>query len=170
MVSIDSITVFWLACVQQPPKTMNNTTPHDQALVAAAGNGDLAAVQAALDQGANPNATHNYETALHSAAMHGHLAVVQHLIEKGADIELKDGADMSALMAAVLHGQVGVANYLLSQKAHISRDLMSSLALKVSILHENAGNGLVTQEGADAWQAVLDKLGQLYHKQEEAKA
>lgn len=137
-----------------------------EALVKAATEGDLTAVQAALDQGADPNALHNYDTALHNAAMNGHLPVVQLLLQRGANIEQKAGADMTALMVAVLHGQIAVANFLLSQKAQISYDLISSLAMKVSILQENAGNGLVTQEGADAWQGVLDKLAQLYEKQQ----
>ena len=53
--------------------------------------GDVAAVQAALDRGADVNAKFRYgSTALFKAAERGHAPVVKLLLERGADVKVKD--------------------------------------------------------------------------------
>ena len=66
-----------------------------KALAAAAYNGRLEAIDAALALGADPNAPNAglnpNATALHNAVCSGSLAAVQKLVEAGANIDAKDG-------------------------------------------------------------------------------
>jgi ankyrin repeat protein len=71
------------------------TDEKQKALAAAAYNGRLDAINAALALGADPNAPNvglnPNATALHNAVCSGSLAAVQKLLEAGASIEAKDG-------------------------------------------------------------------------------
>src|SRR6185295_12245876 len=66
-----------------------------KALAAAAYNGRLDAIDAAIALGADPNlpnvGLHPEATALHNAVCSGSLATVQRLVEAGADVNVKDG-------------------------------------------------------------------------------
>jgi peptide-methionine (S)-S-oxide reductase len=65
-------------------------------LAAAAYNGRLDAIDAAIALGADPNAPnvglHPHATALHNAVCSGSLAAVQRLVEAGANVNAMDGA------------------------------------------------------------------------------
>ena len=67
-----------------------------KALSAAAYNGRLEAIDAAIALGADPNAPNvglnPNATALHNAACSGSLAAVQKLVEAGASVDAKDGS------------------------------------------------------------------------------
>jgi ankyrin repeat protein len=78
------------------------------ALVYAAGNGRLEAVDWLLDRGADPDAHPYQETALFAAVRNGHADVVQQLLERGADVNARgDWASMTALTA--LHHAASVS-------------------------------------------------------------
>lgn len=136
-------------------------------LRAAAGAGDVAGVRAALDQGADINAGGEWgDTALNIAAENGHADVVAVLLGEGADIENLGGADKTPIMNAAFAGHVVVVRQLLAAGARISDDLLNSVAMKVRILEENAEEGMVRPEAAEAWRAFLDGLVAERRKQE----
>jgi cytochrome c len=72
---------------------------HAAALHDGARNGDVAAIAAALDGGADVNANDG-STALYIAARRGHLEAVRLLIERGADVNAQTRSG-TALLAAV---------------------------------------------------------------------
>jgi ankyrin repeat protein len=78
------------------------------ALVYAACNGRLEAVDWLLDRGADPDAHPYQETALLAAVRNGHADVVQRLLERGADVNARgDWASMTQLTA--LHHAASVS-------------------------------------------------------------
>ena len=146
------------------------TLPLDQQLWKAASAGDLAAVNAALEQGADVNARGDYgDAALNLAAEYGHTEVVERLLSAGADIENLGGAAKTPLMNATFAGQTRVVQLLLDKGARINRDLLSSLQLKVSILEENAEEGMVLPAAAEAWRGFLDYMIAAWRRQNPAE-
>jgi ankyrin repeat protein len=138
-------------------------------LRAAAEAGDLEGVQQALAAGADINARGEYgDTALNHAARAGHGEVVEALLAAGGDVENLGGADLTPLMNAAVAGHIGVVRMLLAAGARISDDLMASIAMKVSILEENAEAGMVRPEAAAAWRAFLEGLAAEQAKQRSA--
>jgi ankyrin repeat protein len=135
----------------------------------AAAEGDLDRVRTALAAGADVNARGEYgDSALNGACENGHTDVVAFLLDNGADIENLGGADKTPLMNAAFAGNAGVARTLIAAGARISDDLLSSVAMKVSILEENAELGMVRPEGAAAWRGFLDELIAARRKQDGA--
>jgi ankyrin repeat protein len=135
---------------------------------AAAGNAE--AVLSALAAGAAVNARSEYgDTALNLAADRGHDGVVAVLLGAGADIENLGGADKTPLMNAAFAGHVGIVRMLLAKGARISDDLLSSLAVKASILEENAEGGMVRPEAAEAWRSFLNAMIAEREKQDAAR-
>ena len=131
----------------------------DNALLKSAGNGELNGVIDALQNGADMEAKESYgDTALNLAAENGHLEIVKYLIETGANIENLGGAAKTPIMNAAFAGHADIVVLLIAHGAKISRDLLSSVQMKVNILEENAESGMVTQEGVDAWKEFLDYL------------
>lgn len=125
----------------------------------AASSGDLDGVRAALAAGADIDARAEYgDTALNLACEYGHGEIVAFLLSEGADIENLGGADKTPIMNAAFAGHVGVVRQLLAAGAKISDDLLSSVAMKVRILEENAEEGMVRPEAARAWRDFLDAL------------
>lgn len=138
----------------------------DTPLQAAAREGDLTAVNGLLAQGATIDARAEYgDTALNLAAENGHAEVVARLLEAGANIENLGGADKTPLMGATFAGHVKIVQMLLDKGALINRDLLSSLQLKVSILEENAEEGMVIPTSAQAWLRFLDYMIAAWQKQ-----
>jgi len=82
----------------------------DELMAIAAGHGQVEEVRALLDRGASPDSWNiDYVSpALVSAAAGGHTRVVELLLERGADVNLRDGAQQSALQRArgAGHGDV----------------------------------------------------------------
>ncbi|MEO6061976.1 MAG: ankyrin repeat domain-containing protein [Thermoflexales bacterium] len=138
----------------------------DTPLQAAARDGELNAINEFLAQSAAIDARGEYgDTALNLAAENGHTEVVARLIEAGANIENVGGADKTPLMCATFAGHTKIVQMLLSKGAQINRDLLSSLQLKVSILEENAEDGMVNPAAAEAWQRFLDFMIEAWNKQ-----
>ncbi len=141
------------------------TTP-DKQLWDAAREGDLNAVLEALSQGANINARGEFgDTALNLAAEHGHVEVIERLLEAGADIENLGGADKTPLMNATFAGHSSSVQLLLDRGALVSRSLLSSLQMKVSILEENAEAGMVNPAAAEAWRRFLEFMVKTWQEQ-----
>eukprot|EP00051_Salpingoeca_urceolata_P005315 m.72059 g.72059 ORF g.72059 m.72059 type:complete len:145 (-) comp14231_c1_seq2:1369-1803(-) len=88
----------------------------DEALFTAAERGDVAAVEAALNDGADVTATdHEREgwTCLHLAAFWGNTEVCRYLLEHGAQIDARDQASWTPLHRASFHGHADVVAALL---------------------------------------------------------
>ena len=85
----------------------------------AARKGDVAAVKAALDNGAAVDATWRYEqTALFIAAGRGHSDVVRLLLERGAKADARDSFyKMTAVIAAAEKGKADIVTMLLDKGA-----------------------------------------------------
>jgi ankyrin repeat protein len=128
-------------------------------LLEAASGGNLAAVEEALEQGADVNVRGQFgDTALNLAAEHGHRQVVELLLAKDADVDNVGGADKTPIMNAAFAGNVGIVRLLLEKGARVTDDLLASVRLKVDILEENADAGMVRPEAAEAWKRFLDML------------
>ncbi len=134
-------------------------SPANDRLHAAAFDGSLSGVDAALQQGAGVNARGQFgDTALNVAAERGHKEIVQRLLDSGADIHNLGGADKTPIMNAAFAGNIGIVRLLLERGAQVTDDLIASVALKVDILEENAESGMVRPEAVDAWRRFLEML------------
>ena len=139
------------------------TTTPTQELWQAARNGDLNALNHALSQDVNVNTRGDYgDTALNLATENGHADIVERLLEAGADVENLGGADKTPLMNAAFAGHMKIVQMLLNKDARVSNDLLSSLQLKVNILEENAEDGIVRPEAAEAWRKFLDSAKRIH--------
>jgi ankyrin repeat protein len=142
------------------------TTTLTQELWHAARNGDLNALNHALSQGVDVNTRGDYgDTALNLAAENGHVNIVERLLEAGADVENLGGADKTPLMNACFAGQMKIVQILLNKGARVSNDLLSSLQLKVNILEENAEDGMVLPEAAEAWRKFFEYMIGIWQQQ-----
>ncbi len=84
--------------------------------------GDLARLQAAFDQDADPNARDTYGVSLaYLAAAKGDLPILQLLVAKGAEIDKTSDAGNSPLMAAAANGHLEAIRLLLDQGADATR-------------------------------------------------
>ncbi len=81
----------------------------DQALIAAAGRGDLAAVRGLLAQGASVTARDDRGRTALLAATHGnHVEVARVLIAAGADVNAKDAIEDSPFLYAGAEGRTEI--------------------------------------------------------------
>lgn len=96
---------------------MKGQTPSDaQALMRAAGDGDVARVRSLLASGADVNAAaEGGETALMRASAKGHLGVVEVLLDAGGDVHAKSENGFTPLFMAVFFGHAEVARVLLAR-------------------------------------------------------
>ncbi len=93
------------------------------ALSIACMNGDLAAVRALLDQGADPNvAIAGGETPLMTAARTGNVDVVHALIVAGADVNATETSQQTALMWAAAEGNTYVVDALIDANANVDAE------------------------------------------------
>ena len=114
------LALFFQQATTDPKQALN-----DQ-LFEAVRKGDVAAVTATLDKGADVNAKFRYgATALFKAAERGHTEVVKVLLDRGADVKVKDtfyGA--TAMTWAVDNKHVGVIRLLLEKSADDIEDVL----------------------------------------------
>ncbi len=90
-------------------------------LISAAGEGDAAEAQAALEKSVDVNRVDKEQRfALLEAASNGHPEVVELLVENGADVDLSNRAGMTALMASASSGHESIVRYLIAQDADVS--------------------------------------------------
>ena len=99
-----------------PPKTAEQLTSE---IWDAARSGNTAAVQVALQEGANPNsATHLGETAMHAAVAAGSLSTVIALKNAGGNINAVTSSGWTPLHHAARFRRADIANYLRTQGAN----------------------------------------------------
>jgi ankyrin repeat protein len=92
----------------------------NQNLLRAAQDGNIIAVRAALDSGADPNAKDDcYLRALHWVAMNGHADIARLLIEKGADPNVYTLSQERPLHYAGEHGHADIARLLIEKGADL---------------------------------------------------
>src|SRR6185436_3830090 len=116
-----ALLMICLASMLLPCSAQTQQASLDEALIAAAKQGDASAVKDLLSKGAAVNTRTNYGgTALHFAADRGHLEVIKVLVEAGADINAKDDFyKMTPVMMALTHQRKEAVAYL--QKAAIAQ-------------------------------------------------
>ncbi len=93
----------------------------NQALIKAAQQGDVAAVETLLAKGADVNGKDgNGSTALIHASAEGMVPIVELLVRNGADVNAADNIGDTALMAAASEGHADVLKLLLSAGANVN--------------------------------------------------
>lgn len=100
------------------------------------------------------------DTALNIVCAKGNMDAVKFLLDKGANIQHAGGADKTPIKSAAFAGHFDVANTLLERGATIDNDLISTLHMKIGILEENAGNGLVNPQELEDTKKFLELLVQ----------
>ncbi|KAG6971514.1 hypothetical protein JG688_00004419, partial [Phytophthora aleatoria] len=91
-----------------------DTTKSLEALVAAAGDGDVDTVKNLIDTGSDVNSVDAHSlTPLLSASRHGHTQMVQFLVGKGAYINKSDQEGDTPLIIAAIEGHVEIVQFLL---------------------------------------------------------
>eukprot|EP00746_Dinoflagellata_sp_MGD_P136543 gnl/MRDRNA2_/MRDRNA2_70454_c0_seq1.p1 gnl/MRDRNA2_/MRDRNA2_70454_c0~~gnl/MRDRNA2_/MRDRNA2_70454_c0_seq1.p1 ORF type:complete len:165 (-),score=33.64 gnl/MRDRNA2_/MRDRNA2_70454_c0_seq1:255-749(-) len=112
-----------------------------QELIDSATEGDLARVQAALENGADIEFHPKYDfTAMTWAAQGGHLKVVEFLVSRKANMDALDGVGWSILMHAAYRGHVDVVKFLLAhgaKKDHWNNGPGNHTALHTACLNEH---------------------------------
>lgn len=123
LIKVCLFSLFSLLMLQQA--TPSKQELNDQ-LFEAVRKGDVAAVTAALDKGADVNAKFRYgTTALFKAAERGHVDVAKVLIERGADLKVKDTFYGATPMTWALDGKhVNVVRLLLEKGAGEPDDVL----------------------------------------------
>lgn len=89
-------------------------------LISAADKGDLAAVKALVDGGANLNYWNDGKMPLEEAAKGGHYEVVKYLLEKGASPAYKHHNGRTALMEAVASHHPPIVSLLIQNGADLN--------------------------------------------------
>jgi ankyrin repeat protein/beta-lactamase regulating signal transducer with metallopeptidase domain len=107
------------------PDKKETTSDKDAKLIDASVKGDLAAVIAAVTNGANANAkdTKDGRTVLMAASAEGYTDIVRLLLDQGADVSAKwdwDIGGITALWMATLNGHVDVVKLLLEKGADLN--------------------------------------------------
>jgi len=144
-----------VAVAQDPKKALN------EEMWEAARKGDVAAVTAALDKGADVNAKFRYgTTALFKAAERGHAPVVKLLIERGADVTVKDTYYGATAMTWALQGDHidAVRELLVKDTENVSEVLMTGAREGKAPLVEIAlaKGSLKPETLTQAYAAVMD--------------
>lgn len=120
--------LIMLCCVIAFPRAANfalaatasGVTARDLALVAAAGRGDLPALEALLRDGADVRAKDSSgRTALNSAAYGNHVEVFRRLLAAGSDVNEPDHVPSAPLMTAAVRGYVEIVRLALAAGADV---------------------------------------------------
>jgi hypothetical protein len=107
------------ACIH-PLSAQSQASPNAR-LVKAVEESDLKAAQAALEQGAAPDATLDDKPVSCTAAYHGQTALLKALLDHGARLETRTFDDhMTLLMFATLSGNADTVQLLLDRKVKVN--------------------------------------------------
>ncbi len=143
------------------PSSAQASSSDNEALLAAAWNGDAAKVKVLLRKGVNINHTDTHEiTALMMASQKGHEAVVKILLAKGAKLELLSTLGWTALRMASATGQEAIVKMLLAKGAKIdTQDGMGgeTALMFASRLGHEAVVKILLDKGADI--SLKDNFG-----------
>lgn len=119
--------------------TAENTPLHD-----AAGDGNVATIEALLAGGANVNAKNKFTSpALHWAADNGDVAAIEALLAAGANVSAKDETGITALHRAAFRGHSAAIEALLVAGANVNAELKDG---KTSL--DAAYEGMEATEGS----------------------
>jgi cytochrome c len=109
------------------------STSFAAAIHEAAKNGDVPAIAAALEAGADVNDTEGTPSPLYQAVRRGHLEAAKFLIEHGADVNIGEkGLGVSPLMAAVSKNRIPIVELLLANGADPHTKLNGESAIHVA--------------------------------------
>lgn len=126
MLALSKVVLFSLLTLLVPQAQTNTKQELNDQLYEAVRKGDVAAVTAALDKGADVNAKFRYgTTALFKAAERGNAAVTKVLLDRGADVQVKDtfyGA--TAMSWALDSNHLDVVRLLLQKGADGAEDVL----------------------------------------------
>lgn len=117
-----------LICFCLIPLTSQAAAIHD-----AAKKGDIAAIAAALDAGANVNEPDGYATPLYYAVSRQHLDAAKLLIERGADVNAGSKIGGPPLMAAVAKNKLELITLLLAHGADPNSTVRGPTPLHVAV-------------------------------------
>ena len=114
---LPKILLFSLLALLVPQSPTSSKQELNDQLFEAVRKGDVAAVTAALDRGADVNAKFRYgATALFKAAERGNPEVVKVLLDRGADVKVKDTFyQATAITWAISNKHIGVVRLLLEK-------------------------------------------------------
>jgi cytochrome c len=119
-----------LICFCLIPVTSQAAAIHD-----AAKKGDIAAIAAALDAGANVNESDGLAAPLHYAVNRQHLDAAKLLIERGADVNAVSKIGGTPLMAAVAKNRLEFITLLLAHGANPNSTAGKQTPLHVAVKH-----------------------------------
>src|SRR5215207_7795432 len=106
MLALQKVFLFSLLALLFPQTQTNPKQELNDQLYEAVRKGDVAAVTAALDRGADVNAKFRYgATALFKAAERGHAEIAKVLLDRGADVTVKDTFYQATAMTWALDGK-----------------------------------------------------------------
>lgn len=134
------------------------TTP----LMDAAEEGDINAVKALLDKGADVNKSGPDYTALMVASARGRTDVVKLLMDRGADVNMVISSGMCALAFAAENGHTGIVEILVEKGADVDKAI-KALEKRTSIF---AHNPLTSFSDAAKSKSGLALLNEKYKKQQ----
>jgi hypothetical protein len=123
---VQKVFLFWLLALLFPQTQTNPKQALNDQLFEAVRKGDVAAVTAALDKGADVNAKFRYgQTALFKAAERGNAEVAKVLVDRGADLNVKDTFyEATAISWALSNDHFSVVQLLLSKGAEGAEDVL----------------------------------------------
>src|SRR5262245_7193964 len=121
--------ILLLTCFCLAPLTSRAAAIHD-----AAKKGDVAAIVAALDAGADVNEREHMATPLYYAVKRGHFAAAKLLIERGADVNAPMEYWGEPLMVAAVQGRVDLMSLLLAHGAIPDSTVNGETALHAATL------------------------------------
>jgi hypothetical protein len=129
-----------------------------QALIQAAGNGELETIQSLINEGVDLNAPNEHgEIALIRAASQGQVQAINALLEGGANVNATSGEGMTALIRASLVGQSEAVKALLAHGADRQpKDRFGSTALDWALAkgHDEIASLLTGSKMNRAYSAV----------------
>jgi len=125
---VQKVFLFSLLVLLFPQTQTNPKQELNDQLFEAVRKGDVAAVTAALDKGADVNAKFRYgQTALFKAAERGNAEVAKVLVDRGADLNVKDTFyQATAITWALGNDHYNVVQFLLSKGAEGAEDVLMS--------------------------------------------
>jgi ankyrin repeat protein len=120
-----------LAQLKQVKPEFNQQTDAGRQLLQSAYNGDTAALQQAIQSGADVNiADEQDNAALRWAARRGHLEAARILLDSGADVNQKSRSGWTALLEAIIAGSLPLVKLLIERGADINARIQNGGSIR----------------------------------------